>query len=208
MISSLTWSSLSRFPPCHYFLAVASSVALFSSLLQRLRCNARPISYYPLTCRRFFTSGTFHPTARTPFLLSEGHWNRIKLYAGFSMPPFPPVAMKGGIRHDGRSSRRKMGRSRLNEVGRNFLGLLSNGLMQNDDGEKETFAIGLIAAKAGKRAMDEKKRFNRRREQSYTSHCCLPYSRLSRKMNVFGLLLPVMLLICFIYIVAASSGCA
>lgn len=49
----------------------------------------------------------------------------------------PPVAMKGGIRHDGRSGRRKMGRSRLNEVGRNFLGLLSNALMQRDDWEKE-----------------------------------------------------------------------
>lgn len=70
----------------------------------------RPISRYPLTCRRFFTRDTFrdpsiHP-AHTLFLLSEGHWNRIKLYAGFSMPPFPPTAMKGGIRHDGRSGRK------------------------------------------------------------------------------------------------------
>lgn len=62
------------------------------------RAATRATSRYPLTCRRFFT--------RALFLLSEGHWNRIKLYAGFSMPPFPPVAMKGGIRHGGR---RKMG---------------------------------------------------------------------------------------------------
>jgi len=36
------------------------------------------------------------------------------------MPPFPSVAMKGDIRHDGRSGQRKMRRSRLNEVGRKF----------------------------------------------------------------------------------------
>lgn len=156
--SLLSRSSLPRFPLYHYFLAVTSSVTLFSSLISSCsvfsRCNARPISRYPLTCRRFFTRGTFHLTARTPFLLSEGHWNRIKLYAGFSMPPFPPVAMKGGIRHGDRSGRRKMGRSRLNEVRRNFLGLLSNVLMQSDDWEKKVVAIGQIGS--DKQEKDEK----------------------------------------------------
>lgn len=113
MISPRAVSALPRFPSRHYFLAVASSAVLFSSLFGPCsvfaRCNARPISRYPLTCRQFFTRDTFHPTTRAPFLLSEGHWNRIKLYAGFSMPPFPPVAMKGGIRHGGRSSPEKNG---------------------------------------------------------------------------------------------------
>lgn len=157
MISPRTVSSLPRFPSRHYFLAIASSVVLFSSLFGPCsvfaRCNARPISRYPLTCRQFFTRDTFHPTTRAPFLLSEGHWNRIKLYAGFSMPPFPPVAMKGGIRHGGRSSRRKMGRSRLNEVERNFLGLLSNVVRCGATTEKRWgFAIGLIGSgKVGER---------------------------------------------------------
>ena len=79
------------------------------------------------------------------------------------MPPFPPVAMKGGIRHDGRSGRRKMERSRLNED-ENFLGLLSNGLMQNDDGEKEEVAIQLIGS--GKRWQRTKKNEIQRKKRA------------------------------------------
>lgn len=66
-------SSLPRFPPYHYFLAVTSSVTLFSSFLtswSSLRALQRASdSRYPLTCRRFFTRDTFHLTARAPFLL-------------------------------------------------------------------------------------------------------------------------------------------
>lgn len=123
----------------HYFHAVTSPVVLFSRpfpppaassrATTRARSHAILLRVVDSLPRRHLS----HLNARTPFLLSEGHWNRIKLYAGFSMPPFPPVAMKGGIRHDGRFGRRKMGRSRLNEVGRNFLGLLSNVLMQRDN---------------------------------------------------------------------------
>lgn len=85
-------------------------------LLQRLRALQRASD---LTLSSYVSSILYprHLSSRRPralFLLSEGHWNRIKLYAGFSMPPFPPVAMKGGIRHGGRSGRRKMGRSHLN----------------------------------------------------------------------------------------------
>lgn len=47
----------------------------------------------------------------------------------------------------------------------------------------------------GKRVKDEKQRFSGRREWGVvTSHCCLPRSRLSGKMNVSGLLLPAVLL--------------
>lgn len=79
MISSRTSSlssslslSLSRFSPRHYFLAAVPSwsppLPYSRPVLARCsvsaRCNARPISRYPLTCRRFFTSrDTFHPTA-------------------------------------------------------------------------------------------------------------------------------------------------
>lgn len=202
-------SSLSRFPlrdiiflPSH----LPSSFSLVPSrLLQRLRALQRALD---LTLSSYVSSILYrhlsHLTARTPFLLSEGHWNRIKLYAGFSMPPFPPVAMKGGIRHGGRFGRRKMGRSRLNEVGRNFLGLLSNVLMQRDNWEKEAAAIRLIDR--GKRVKDEKQRFSGRREWGIvTSHCCLPRSRLSGKMNVFGLLLQWYFLL-HLYRLAASNG--
>lgn len=110
----LPLGSLSRFSSRHYFLSITSSIPFSSSHLPRevfaQAATRRPISRYPLTCRRFFTSDTFRPPPLPPahaiFLLSQGHWNRIKLYAGFSMPPFPPAAMKGGIRHDGRSGRR------------------------------------------------------------------------------------------------------
>lgn len=117
-----------------FFLSSLSFYLFFSSprLLHHLRVlQRRPISRYPLTWRRFFTRATPCPSSlvlrlRAPFLLSEGHWNRIKLYAGFSMPLFPPVAMKAGyIRHGGRSCR-EMVRSRLNEVKQNFFCLLSD----------------------------------------------------------------------------------
>lgn len=129
--------SRSRFSSRHYFLSITTSIP-FSSfhLSQRASLSAhaatrRPISRYPLTCRRFFIRDTFRPSpdllAHTLFSLSEGHWNRIKLYAGLSMPPFPPGAMKGDIRHDDRSGRRN-GEIAF-ERGQNFLGLLSDVLI-------------------------------------------------------------------------------
>lgn len=116
MISPRARFSLPRFPPYHYFLAVTSSVTLFSPHL--LRCLRTLQRASDLTLSSYMSSILYSRHCCTPFLLSEGHWNRIKLYAGFSMLPFPPVAMKGGIRHGGRSGQRKMGRSHLNEVGR------------------------------------------------------------------------------------------
>lgn len=92
--------TLPRFPSRHYSPAV-SSTSISSSLSPPFaavsaRCNALssyvPPILYPFTL----------PLARLT-KMSEGHWNRIKLYAGFSMPPFPLAAMKGGIRHSGRS---------------------------------------------------------------------------------------------------------
>lgn len=90
-----------------------------SSTLQRhlARCNPRPISRYPLTCRRFFTRDTFHPSAPSFFsfacaracsfltvrrtLKSHKALRRI-FHAAISASP----AMKGGIRHGGRSGQR------------------------------------------------------------------------------------------------------
>lgn len=108
-----TFSSLSPFfpsPPLSlslFTLFYSLFTLSFSLLLSSCTSVAtpRPISRYPLTCRRFFIQKTpFNSLClpnpqRAPFLLSEGHWNRIKLYAGFSMPPFPPGTMKDGIRH-------------------------------------------------------------------------------------------------------------
>lgn len=74
------------------------------------------------------------------------------------MPPFLPVAMKGGIRHKitaADPAGEKWGDliwTRSNEI---FLDLLSNVLMQNDDWGKEAVAIGLIGN--GKREKDEKR---------------------------------------------------
>lgn len=110
-------TSLSRFSSRHYFLSIAISIPfLFSHLPQRAsiraRCNAvsdLTLSSYvsPILYPRHFS--TPYRPAHTLFLLSEGHWNRIKLYAGLSMPPFPPSAMKGGIRHDGSIRSEKWG---------------------------------------------------------------------------------------------------
>jgi len=157
--------------------------------LQRLRTLQRPISRYPLTCRRFFTRDTFHPTARAPLLLSEGHWNRIKLCAGFSMPPFPPVAMKGDIRHGDRSDRRKMGRFQRDRM------KFPWPLIKRPDAmteKRKSVAIGLI--RSGKRGENKKERFKKKRSgYSYKSLLSLPRSRLSGKTNVSGLFLPVVL---------------
>lgn len=84
-----------------YPFLILSSPA--ESISIRARCNAvsdLTLSSYvsPILYPRHFS--TPYRPAHTLFLLSEGHWNRIKLYAGLSMPPFPPGAMKGGIRHD------------------------------------------------------------------------------------------------------------
>lgn len=108
----LPLGSLSRFSSHHYFLSIFHPFLILSSPTRsiRARCNAASdltLSSYvsPILYPRHFST-PFIPPAHAIFLLSQGHWNRIKLYAGFSMPPFPPAAMKGGIRHDGRSGRR------------------------------------------------------------------------------------------------------
>lgn len=111
---------------CNFYpFLILSSPA--ESISIRARCNAvsdLTLSSYvsPILYPRHFS--TPYRPAHTLFLLSEGHWNRIKLYAGLSMPPFPPGAMKGGIRHDGRSGRRN-GEISF-QRGQNFPGLLSN----------------------------------------------------------------------------------
>lgn len=63
---------------------------------------------------------------------------------------------------------------------------------------------------AAKDGNGREKAIQRKKRPEYkyvTSHCCLPYSRLSWKMNISALLLPAVLL-CFIYIIAASNECA
>lgn len=107
-----------------------------------------------------------------------------------------------------------MGRSHLNEVRRNFLGLLLNvliGLRQRRWLRKGVANLptggscdGPIGG--GTRGESKKKQFiySGRRERD-TSHCCLPRSRLSGKTNVPGSLFFSADASCFIYIVAASS---
>lgn len=92
------------FSPIYPFL-ILSSPAEYSRTLQRdVRSHAILLRVADSLPARHFSTPPSRP-AHTLFLLSEGHRNRIKLYAGFSMPPFPPTAMKGGIRHDTRPIR-------------------------------------------------------------------------------------------------------
>lgn len=73
-----------------------------------------------------------------------------------------------------------------------------------DDWEKEAVTIGLIGSGIQAGGKDGKGRFSGRRERG-TSHWCLPRSRLSEKMNVSGLLFPLVLLASSISL-PASSG--
>lgn len=119
------------FPSRHYFPDITQTYThshthflpfscplsfLLAAALQR-RVRSRTLSSYilPILCTFQLSSCLLNPRPSAyPFLLSEGHWNRIKLYAGFSMRPFPPGAMKGGIRHASGPDLGEIGGSRSN----------------------------------------------------------------------------------------------
>lgn len=205
----LARSSLPRFPSRHYFLAPSHPLSfsfsistpfllLSSRLLHHLRAlQRRPISRYPLTCRRFFTRDTFPPFSNcAPFLLPEGHWNRIKLYAGFSMPPFPSVAMKSGIRHSGRSGRRN-GEISFERGQTKFPWPLIRHpdirVAMEKRGLQPSPSEGTVAANPIDRGGQREQERAIQRKKS-ARHCCLLCSRLSGKINVSGLFLPTVLL--------------
>lgn len=138
MISPRAILSLPRFPPRHYFLAVASSVCLLSSPLASCSVFAALQRMSDLTLSSYVSS-ILYPRHRSPRRPRALLTVRRTLESHKALRRIFHAAISASRRERRYSSRRpirrKMRRSppRLNEVGRNFLGLLSNVPMQRDD---------------------------------------------------------------------------
>lgn len=121
--------SLRRISRHPFLVSLSISCSVFA------RCNARPISRYPLTCRRFFTRRHLSSHRPPRALLTI----RRTLESHKALRRIFHAAISASRDERRYSSRRPIRPEKNGEisfergVGRNFLGLLSNVLMQNDD---------------------------------------------------------------------------